>query len=76
MLLAQHQILNFKRHLERNRPTSAHQISLQTSLIADSINRFALPSLLGEVLRQGQGRASRRQPPAGNSAARSRIGRP
>src|SRR5215472_11788447 len=28
--------------LERNRPTSAHQISLQTSLIADSINRFAL----------------------------------
>src|SRR5215472_7106985 len=29
-------------NLERNRPTSAHQISLQTSLIADSINRFAL----------------------------------
>src|SRR5499427_10513271 len=28
--------------LERNNPTSAHQISLQTSLIAHSINRFAL----------------------------------
>jgi len=28
--------------LERNRPTSAHQISLQTSLIAYRINRFAL----------------------------------
>jgi len=28
--------------LEQNRPTSAHQISLQTSLIPHSINRFAL----------------------------------
>jgi len=37
--LAQHLIPSFKR---RPRPTSTHQISLQTSLIADSINRIAL----------------------------------